>query len=531
VSEVRRRRVDPAGYCFSDQLSDVGKLDHLPHTILKSAMIPQAYIIVEDDAIDQDEIEFVSEVGTCKSMCFQSKFWVSSDDESEEDFPTPSNASLLRRAENAGFQADDLVQAVVLLQNSDIKAQVTATSTPATISDSAMHVRKLMSALIKSRSTVQPWQGPLLPPRISPSVTLGDCVTHDARIRNKTTLKKFYSNVSDRAPKSSQIDKGDFVSSKSRPDQHLSKEINEGNFQGSRFGQHKVMAIRFANNDWARVHLCTSVGNVLRHRGKLSSLGSPSNHRGSNLPLTSYADVVRRGLMEGGGAGQGSAGGFGGAMLGAGRGLGVETNPGRPQVAPQMMFGRGAGSSGINFGGAPLQQVFGAPQFGVPAALVNHQFGVPQGQFARQGQSVGIFPLGGSTDCDGSIGVIFQQHNVNRLVAGSSSHHMHQQQSYFHQQQHGSVVDHHQAAFQPGYGGGRGRGTAWSRQRGRSRERREWFVPNRGDGRQPQGFGKGVGQISSTSGANFGTNAAPLQTRPLINNVPQQTTGPSFFQQ
>jgi len=108
VSEVRRRRVDPAGYCFSDQLSDVGKLDHLPHTILKSAMIPQAYIIVEDDAIDQDEIEFVSEVGTCKSMCFQSKFWVSSDDESEEDFPTPSNASLLRRAENAGFQADIL---------------------------------------------------------------------------------------------------------------------------------------------------------------------------------------------------------------------------------------------------------------------------------------------------------------------------------------------------------------------------------------------------------------------------------------
>ena len=262
-----------------------------------------------------------------------------------------------------------------------------------------MHVRKLMSALIKSRSTVQPWQGPLLPPRISPSVTLGDCVTHDARIRNKTTLKKFYSNVSDRAPKSSQIDKGDFVSSKSRPDQHLSKEINEGNFQGSRFGQHKVMAIRFANNDWARVHLCTSVGKVLRHRGKLSSLGSPSNHRGSNLPLTSYADVVRRGLMEGGGAGQGSAGGFGGAMPGAGRGLGVETNPGRPQVAPQMMFGRGAGSSGINFGCAPLQQVFGAPQFGVPAAQANHQFGVPQGQFVGQ---------------------------------GSSSHHMYQQQAYFH---------------------------------------------------------------------------------------------------
>jgi len=177
--------------------------------------------------------------------------------------------------------------------------------------------------------------------------------------------------------------------------------------------------------------------------------------------------------MEGGGAGQGSAGGFGGAMPGAGRGLGVETNPGRPQVAPQMMFGRGAGPLGINFGGAPPPQVFGAPQYRVPAALANHQFGVPQGQFAGQ---------------------------------GSSSHHMHQQ-PFFHQQQHGSVVDHHQAAFQPDYGGGIGRGTAWSRQRGHIRERREGFVPNRGDGRQPQGFGKGVGQISSMSGANLGTNS------------------------
>jgi len=90
-------------------------------------MIPQADSIVDDDAFDQDDIEFVSEEGTCNSMCLKSKFWVSSEDESEEDFPTPSNASLLRRAENAGFQAEDLVHADVLLQNSDIKAQVTAT--------------------------------------------------------------------------------------------------------------------------------------------------------------------------------------------------------------------------------------------------------------------------------------------------------------------------------------------------------------------------------------------------------------------
>ena len=203
MSKVRRRRVDPAGFCFSDQLSDVDNLDHLPQTFLKSAMIPQADSIVDDDAFDQDDIEFVSEEGTCNSVCLQSKFWVSSEDESEEDFPTPSNASLLRRAENAGFQAEDLVHADVLLQNSDIKAQVTATVTPATISDSARHVRKLMSALIKSHSTAQPWQGPLPPPRVSPPVTLGDCVTHDTRTWSKTTLKNFYSNVSDRAPKSS----------------------------------------------------------------------------------------------------------------------------------------------------------------------------------------------------------------------------------------------------------------------------------------------------------------------------------------
>ena len=179
------------------------------------------------------------------------------------------------------------------------------------------------------------------------------------------------------------------------------------------------MAIRFANDDWARVHLCTSVGKVLRRRGRLFSLGSPNHHRGSNLPLTTYADIVRRSLMEGGGAGRGSAGGFGGAMPGTGRGLGDEANQGRPQVAPQMMFGRGAGPSGINFGGAPPQQVFGAPQFGVPAAQANHQFGVPQGQFAGQ---------------------------------GSSSHHMHQQQPFFHQQQHGSVVDHHQAMVEERHG-------------------------------------------------------------------------------
>jgi len=36
-----------------------------------------------------------------------------------------------------------------------------------------------------------------------------------------------------------------------------------------------------------------------------------------------------------------------------------------------MMFGRGAGPSGINFCGAPPQQVFGAPQYRVPAALAN----------------------------------------------------------------------------------------------------------------------------------------------------------------
>ena len=33
------------------------------------------------------------------------------------------------------------------------------------------------------------------------------------------------------------------------------------------------------------------------------------------------------------------------------------------------------------------------------------------------------------------------------------------------------------------------------------------------------------------SGANLGTNTAVPQTRPLINNVPQQTTGPFLFQQ
>ena len=60
-----------------------------------------------------------------------------------------------------------------------------------------------------------------------------------------------------------------------------------------------------------------------------------------------------------------------GAMPGTGRGLGDEANQGRPQVALQMMFGRGARPSGINFGGAPPQQVFGAPQYRVPAALAN----------------------------------------------------------------------------------------------------------------------------------------------------------------
>ena len=59
MSKVRRRRVDPAGFCFSDQLSDVDNLDHLPQTFLKSAMIPQADSIVDDDAFDQDDIEFV----------------------------------------------------------------------------------------------------------------------------------------------------------------------------------------------------------------------------------------------------------------------------------------------------------------------------------------------------------------------------------------------------------------------------------------------------------------------------------------
>ena len=63
----------------------------------------------------------------------------------------------------------------------------------------------------------------------------------------------------------------------------------------------------------------------------LSSLDSPNHHRGSNLPLTTYAEIVRRGLMEGGGAGLGSADGFGGAMPGAGR---DEADQGRPQVAP-----------------------------------------------------------------------------------------------------------------------------------------------------------------------------------------------------
>ena len=260
VSEVRRKW-STCDRKFDEVLRDDGpKVDPLPDSTFQ----------VDNggmDCTDWSDHEFTSDFLVTRADHLCSKFWGNSESDSDDEyFQTPSNASLLRRAEAAGFTAGDLVHANSLLKNSVERAHVVTMITPVSINESTRRVRRLMSALTKNcRSAVQPWTGPLPPSRVSSPITLGDCKVVDKRSRHQL---------------------GNCCAEEvvETPSVATSKP---------RYGPHKRVFVKFADG-WGRVKLSTSVGHVFRRRGRLPSADRQHTQiRRAAADSRTFADVVR----------------------------------------------------------------------------------------------------------------------------------------------------------------------------------------------------------------------------------------------
>lgn len=159
---------------------------------------------------------------------------------------SPSTTSLIKRAAHLGLSSVQIEQATQMLQDSAGRAQIMADSSPSSMDRPTSTARKLVTSLFagKSRSAGR-WQGPLPPRRVSPPLTLGDCVTEDRRRRNSGNGRPRH-RVGDEVQNS----KGDPVSSvgQARPS------------PGFWIKKHQ---------SWVRVPIRSRVGSFLSRRGTL----------------------------------------------------------------------------------------------------------------------------------------------------------------------------------------------------------------------------------------------------------------------
>lgn len=226
---------------------------------------------------------------------------------------SPSTAFMREKAEKHGFSVDEIDAATTLLANPLLGAKVIASTTPTSMDSTMIRGRQIFSTMFTDRlQKGKPWQGPLPGPRISPPMTLGDCPVLNRR------------------------------STRRRPEDEQRPEVEEGiqnlnqdpQLTGcSVLGQHGLnseLAI-WTGSEWARYRR-NALGRLLSRRGKLPECYRHNHPPSRTLTFSpggerSYAAVVRRGLMEAGGAsgaggfnGGGHNGNFQGAFSGAGGG-------------------------------------------------------------------------------------------------------------------------------------------------------------------------------------------------------------------
>lgn len=93
---------------------------------------------------------------------------------------SPSTASLCRKAREAGFSSEQIDATMKLLADQASGHLIVSALPPTTMDQPTAVARKIVSTLFRShKPTDGVWKGPLPSPRVSPSLTLGDCPVND----------------------------------------------------------------------------------------------------------------------------------------------------------------------------------------------------------------------------------------------------------------------------------------------------------------------------------------------------------------
>lgn len=283
----------------------------------------------------------------------------------------------------AGFSMEDIDVTTFLLGDPSNCAKILSSSTPPSMDLPTAKARSVVSSLFGDSRKVKPWSGPLLPPRVSPQMTLGACPVVDRRCGSSRRSQGSWRLEVDDEFQNLNSDPV-FTSMVGRVG------LDNGQLDGGVLGP-----TRFGPN---------ALGRLLSRRGRLPDcFRSQKSSQSRSLPTTlssplgggtrlTYADVVRGVVMDGRGGHAGR--GFNGAgnqytnpggFDHGGAGRGVDTG-----------FGGGGRGSGDGFGngsqGGFMQGYGNGGQF--PGGYQGDLHGVG-GQFHGGFQGFGSAPLQG----------------------------------------------------------------------------------------------------------------------------------------
>jgi hypothetical protein len=139
----------------------------------------------------------------CRPKGYVSRFWVVSDDEFSDADSGLSTLEMVRQAAVHGFSKEDLVSISKNLNCPTILSRACASVSPSSCEETFVkQARKFFDSWVEPKKrTCGAWKGSLPPRRVSPKLTLSDCVFQ----AEKSRAVKFGRNLGDFSSKRTDI--------------------------------------------------------------------------------------------------------------------------------------------------------------------------------------------------------------------------------------------------------------------------------------------------------------------------------------